>query len=228
MTKLSLKLDKRTLSGRKVKSLRRDGIVPGNVFGKGVTSVSIQVPQKELQKIAEEAGETAIIYASIEGESDPRPLLISALQVHPVTSAPLHVDFHQVDLKEKVTAAVPIVLKGDSPAVADLGAVLVQQMDEIEVEALPTDLPSEFELDVTSLKQFDDSLKVSDLKFDKTKVELKAEPDEIIVIAQEPQAEEVVEVAPAEAVEGEVPTEGAPAKEGETPAPEQEKKEPKE
>lgn len=219
MTKISLTLTKREVSGRKVKALRRQGLVPGNIFGKDIPSVSIQIPEKELSKTFQEAGETAIIYATLEGEKDSRPLLISAMQVHPVTNAPLHVDFHQVDLKEKVTAAVPIVLTGESPAVVDNGAVLIQSMDEIEVEALPTDLPSEIELDISSLKEFNDALHVSDLKVDTTKIELQAEAEEIVVQVQEPQQEEEEPAAPAEGEEAAT----APA-EGEA-APVEEKKE---
>src|SRR5688572_7140013 len=107
MTKITLHLDTRNLQGRKVKQLRRQGIVPANIFGKKIDSSSVQVKEKDFQKTFEAAGETSIIYATVGDEKKERPLLVSATQIHPVTGSVLHVDFHQVDLTEKVTAAVP-------------------------------------------------------------------------------------------------------------------------
>ncbi len=214
--KITLQLDKRQLQGRKVKQLRRQGIVPANIFGHKIDSLSVQLKNKDLEKIYKQAGETTIIYATIDSENKQRPLLISSTQVHPVTGFFLHVDFHQVDLTEKVTATIPIVLVGESPAVADSGAVLVQMINEVEVEALPADLPHEISLDISTLKEFGDSLAVKDLKVDTSKVEIKAEPEEQIVQSQEPQKEE--EVIPVEsAAEGEpAPTTPAPASEEKT------------
>lgn len=209
--KFHLKVEPRKVSGRAVKTLRRAGIVPANLFGKKIKSQAIQLSADTFAKIYEKAGETSIINLEVEGETKTRPVLVSAVQEHPVTSQPLHVDFHEVDLTQKVTATIPVELVGVAPAVEDLGAVIVQQINELEVEALPTELPEKLEVDISSLKAFDDAVTVSQIKFDKTKIEIVGvEPESIVVSAQEPQKEE--EPLPvegeAEAVEG---AEGAPA-----------------
>ncbi len=201
--KLTLDLNKRTLSGRKVKQLRRQHIIPANIFGKKISSIPVQISLKDFQKIYEKAGETSIIYATVNSEKEVRPLLVSALQVNPITDLPIHVDFHQVDLTQKVTATVPLVLTGTAPAVEDKGAVLIQMINELDVEALPTEIPHELTLDISSLKEIGDSLSVEDLKIDTSKIKIQAEPDEQIVQAQEPQIEE----EPTPAPEGETSTE---------------------
>lgn len=211
MTKATLSVNKRTILGRKIATLRRQGILPGNIFGKKTDSVAIQLPIDQFKTLFKQAGETSIVYLTLEDEKKTRPVLIANVQRHPVTEEPLHVDFHQVDLSEKTTATVPVVLVGESPAEKDQGAVLVQTINELEVEALPTDLPDMLKIDIATLTEIGQSKAVKDIVVDTEKVTIKAEPEEVIVMAQEPQKEEEVAPAPAE---GEVaaPTE-APAEE---------------
>src|SRR5687767_14329657 len=212
--KITLHLDKREVLGRKVKRLRKEGIVPANIFGKKTPSIAVQVSEKEFKKVFEAAGETSIIYSTVGEEKTERPLLVSMAQVHPVTGSFLHIDFHQVDLTQKVTATVPLVFEGEAPAVADKGAILVQMMTEIEVEALPTEIPHEIIVDISSLKEFGDFLTVKDIKVDTTKVEIQAEPDEQLVQVQEPKEEE--EEVPAEGEEVAEETKEGEPKEAET------------
>jgi large subunit ribosomal protein L25 len=216
MQKLKLVAEKRKIFGRKVKSLRREGILPANIYGRKVKSLAIQVPLIEFEKVYQRVGETGLVEVNI-GKTK-RPVLIHNVQVDPVTDAPVHVDFLQVDLKEKVTAAVPIEVRGESPTEKQGLGTVVQYIDEIEVEALPTDLPEKFELDLSSLVEVDQTIQVKDLKIDK-KVEIKAEPEQILVKiepprkveeAPPPKEEEVVEepsVAEAKEDEGEISTE---------------------
>jgi large subunit ribosomal protein L25 len=222
MAKTILKAEKRKIEGRKVKNLRKEGILPGNVYGKKIKSQAVQVSLKDFEKIYKELGETGLLMLSI-GEEE-KPVLIHNLQLNPVSDTPIHVDFLQVDLKEKVEADIPVELTGESPAEKQAIGTVVQYVNEIKVEALPTDLPEKFEVDVSSLSEVDQALTVKDLSYDKSKVEIKAMPDEIVVKVEPPQKEEVVE-APPTPVEGEVPPEGAaevPAeeqpKEGEVPS----------
>lgn len=198
----TLKAQKREVSGRKVKNLRLEGILPANVFGKKVKSLSIQLNSKEFAEVYKKAGETGIVSLEIEKEKESRPVLIYNLQAHPVSDMPLHVDFLQVDLKEKVTARVPVELVGESPAEKQGLGTVVQQIQEIEVEALPADLPEKFEIDKTELTEVDQLVKVSDLKVDRSKVEIKTDGESIVVKVEPPQKEEVVEVSTAP-VEGE-------------------------
>ncbi|QHO63211.1 50S ribosomal protein L25 [Candidatus Chazhemtobacterium aquaticus] len=199
---IDLSVEPRTLSGRKVKNLRRQGILPANIFGNKITSTSIQLDLKDFQKTYEQAGETNIITLSLKGESKTRPVLVSNVHLDPVTDTPLHVDFHQIDLTQKVTATVPVELIGTAPAEEEKGAVIVQIINELDVEALPGDLPDSLEVDLSSLKEFGDFLSVKDIKIDATKVEIDAEPDQQVVQAQEPKEEEVEPTPSPEGDEG--------------------------
>ncbi|MEK7169030.1 MAG: 50S ribosomal protein L25 [Patescibacteria group bacterium] len=204
--KITLKSDKRESFGRKVKRLRKEGKIPGNIFGKKIKSEAISVDKKEFTEVFEKAGETQII--DLAG----KPVLVSNAQVDPVTGEYLHIDFRQVDLTEKIEARVPVEVIGESPAEKQGIGTVVQQLHEIEVEALPADLPEKLIVDATLLTEVDQIVYVKDLKFDK-KVEVKTDVESIVVKVEPPQKEEVVEVAPA-LVEGEAAAE-TPAVEGE-------------
>jgi large subunit ribosomal protein L25 len=199
-------VDAREVKGRKVKQLRRQGKVPGNVFGKKMTSQSIEFNLPEFTKLYSETGETSLIELVIKGDAKSKPVLISAVQNHPVTGDPIHVDFHAVDLKEKVTATVPVEIIGESPAVTDKDGVLLVAVNEIEVEALPADLPENIEVDIAGLTEIGDSIQVKDLKLDTSKIELQIDPEATLVTIQA-QAEEEVEPTPEpeEPAEGETP-----------------------
>lgn len=214
MSKSILKAEKRTLEGRKVKTLRKEGILPGNVSGKKVKSQSVQVVLKDFEKLYKEIGETGLL--TLQVGTDEKPVLIHNLQLNPVSDEPVHVDFLQVDLKEKVEADIPVELVGESPAEKQAIGTVVQHINEIKVEALPTDLPEKFEVDVTGLTEVDQSIFVKDLKYDKSKVEIKDDLEAIVAKVEPPQKEEVI--APPASTEGEVPAEGAPTEGGETPA----------
>lgn len=214
MPKTVLKAEKRTLEGRKVKNLRKEGVLPGNVSGKKIKSEAVQVNLKDFEKIFKEIGETGLLTLTVG--TDEKPVLIHNLQYHPITDEPLHVDFLQVDLKEKVEADIPVEMSGESPAEKQALGTVVQYINEIKVEALPGDLPEKFEVDISTLAEVDQSIFVKDLKYDKSKIEIKGDLEAILAKVEPPQKEEVVE-APAP-VEGEVPAEGGAPIEGEAPA----------
>lgn len=189
MSKITkLKAEKREVTGSKVKRLRDQGIIPSNIFGSGVESVAINVTAEDFYPVYKKAGETGLI--EIDLGDDTRSVLISNIQLHPVTDEALHVDFLQVDLKKKVSAAVPVELTGESPAEKEGLGIMVQHVNELEVEALPLDLPESFVLSVESLATLEDSLTVADIKVDAEKVEIQAEPDLIIANITEIREEE--------------------------------------
>jgi large subunit ribosomal protein L25 len=231
MDKQTLKGEVRKLLGRNVKNLRKDGILPGNIFGKKIKSEAVQVNFKDFEKIYKEVGETGLLTLEI-GKVE-KPVLIHNLQVNPVTDVPVHVDFLQVDLKEKVEAEVPVELIGESPAEKQAIGTVVQHLNEVKVEALPTDLPEKFEVDTSTLAEVDQVVLVKDLKVDRSKVTVMTDENEIVVKVEPPQKEEVVET-PIVAVgaegavpaEGEVPAEGGAPVEGQ-PIAEAPKEEPK-
>ncbi len=209
MDKIILKADKRELQGRKVSQLRNLGFTPANLYGKGIESVAIQADAKVMEKVLDEAGETHIIDLQVDGTT--HPVLVSNIQVHPVSQDIVHVDFRQVNLKEKIEASVPVELEGESPA-EKAGNTVVILMDEIQVEALPADLPEKFVVDATLLTEIDQTIYVKDLPYDASKVEIKTDPELIVVKVEAPQKEVVIEAPVVETPEGEA----APAAEGET------------
>lgn len=207
--KISLKSEKRDSFGRKVNRLRKEGKIPANIFGKKIKSEAIIVDKKEFTEIFEKAGETQII------DLGGKPVLVSNAQAHPVTGEYLHIDFRQVDLKEKIEAKVPVEIEGESPAEKQNFGVALQQLHEIEVEALPADLPEKIIVDISILTEVDQVIYVKDLKVNKD-VEIKTDMESIVVKVEPPQKEEVVEVAPVVA-EGEAVAEGEKPAEGEAP-----------
>lgn len=214
----SVKLDvnSRKISGRKVKQLRRQGIIPANIFGKGIKSLSLELPLKSFQVAFKTAGETNIIELQVAKETKTRPVLVHDIHYHPVTDEILHVDFHQVDLTKPVTVAVPVEVIGESPALIQ-GGVLVQLLNELQIEALPKDLPDKFIIDASKLVAIGDGITIKDLATS-DKVKFLAEKlDELVVKIDAPTKEEV-EVKPAEVI--------APA-EGEAAATDAEKPQPK-
>lgn len=217
MDKKVLKAEERKIVGRKVKNLRKQGLVPANVYGKKVESLSLQVSEKEFKEIYKEVGETGLV--TLEVGKEEKPVLVHSIQVNAKTDEILHVDFLQVDLKVKVTAKVPVEVIGESPAEKQALGTVVQYLNEVEVEALPADLPEKFEVDTSELAEVDQAIHVKDLKVDASKIEIKTDGEEIVVKVEPPQKEEEV-IAPIVPVgaEGEVPAEGAPTAEGEQPA----------
>lgn len=212
--KQTLSALKREVVGRKVKKLRREGILPANIYGKDVKSLAVQVPLDDFLKTFREVAKTGLLGLKVNGEV--RPVLIHNVQLDPITDTPIHADFLQVNLSEKVSATVPVELVGETQAQKSGVGILVQQISELEVEALPADLPEKFLVDVSNLANVDEAIKVSDLLVDKTKVEIKASPDQIVAKI-EPPAKEEVAPPPPEAV----PAESAPVAPGEeAPAPE--------
>src|SRR6267378_2393675 len=136
----------RTVLGKKVKKLRREGLLPANVYGKGLSSTAIQVKMADFQAVFKEVGETGLIDLKVGADS--KPVLIKNLQMEYPLHTPLHVDFFQVNLKEKVKTMVPVVLTGEPTAVTEKLGILLQTLAEVEIEALPAELPENIEVSV--------------------------------------------------------------------------------
>lgn len=225
MDRLSLKAEDRTVLGKKVKKLRRDGKLPGHVFGKGIDSEAVTISAKDFLKTFNLAGETGLIDLKIGAEKI-RPVLIRDVQYGPVSGQPIHIDFYQVNLTEKVKVSVPLVLIGEQPESVHLGeAIILQTINEVEVEALPTDLVEKIEVDISNLKTIDDAIAVGQLNYDKEKLIIHAPEEEIVVklapaVSAEMEKLLEEEKAEAEAVAGEegvAPAEEAVPAEGEAP-----------
>jgi large subunit ribosomal protein L25 len=189
MKKLVLKAEPRKILGRKVKSLRRDDVLPANVYGKKIKSEALKLGIKDFMEIYKQTGETGVVELQVQGKKEPYSVLIHNLQVHPVSDKPLHVDFRKIDLTEKVEVAIPVETVGEAPG-AVKGGILVQVMNEIEVEALPTDLPEKFEVDVSKLEEIGQSILIKDLKVNKDKVKVLAGEEQVVVKVEAPKKEE--------------------------------------
>jgi len=211
-TKLSLNVTTRTVFGKKLNKLRKEGKVPGNIFGQDIKSQSVTAPLKEFSKVYKVAQETGVVYLDLEKKE--LPVLIKNIQRHPVTDMILHIDFRKIDLKQKIQTEVPIKVVGQSEAVSTKGGVLLTQSEALMIEALPTEIPHQIEIDISSLKELGQEFKVSNLpKSDK--YEVKENPDKVIVSVVEHKEEEVLpQTAPAvapEVITAKPDEEGAPA-----------------
>lgn len=230
MERLSLHAQERKVLGKKVKALRRDGQLPGHVFGKGVEGENVLVLVKDFLKTFHLAGETGLIDLKI-GAEKVRPVLVREVQYDPISGNPIHIDFFQVNLTQKVKVPVPLVLVGEQPESVHLGeAIVLQTVNEVEVEALPTDLVVKIEVDITPLKNIDDAITIAQLSYDRSKLTIYAPEEEIVVklapavtaemekLLEEQAAEaaeaqaEVAAPTGGEALEGEAPVEGAQEK----------------
>ncbi|MBI3954916.1 50S ribosomal protein L25 [Candidatus Gottesmanbacteria bacterium] len=212
MKTYKLKATTRTQIGKKVKKLRKEGNLPATVYGKDFKSQSVQVNLKEFQEVYKQAGETGIVELGLDKEI--LPILIHNIHYHPTTAQPLHADFYKVNLKEKVSASIPLVVINEAPAVINKIGVLLNILSEVAVEALPADLPEKIEVDVAGLTEINSTIKVADLKVS-DKVTIKTDGAlEIVKIAPlvskeaEKQAKEE-EAAKAEAAAQQTATEGA-------------------
>lgn len=219
-----LKVEKRTILGKGLKKLRRDGIIPANVYGKNIKSESLQVKADELEKVYKETGETGLVDLELEGKLI--PVLIHNVQKN-FRGKVLHTDFFQVNLKEKVKAMVPLEIIGEPAAVTEKLGILMNIIDEVEVEALPESLPENIEVNIKLLAKVNDQVLVSDLKVPEG-VEILTDGSQVVSkiaelitkeAAEEVKAEEeAAEAAKAEGieategtVEGQTPVEGTKA-----------------
>ncbi len=205
-TQIELAVTPRSILGKKVKRLRRQGITPANIYGHALPSQAVQVPTPDLARTIRIVGRNAMLQLHVEGEKKRRPVFVRHVQSDPITDEFLHVDFYQVSLKEKIRLEVPLVIVGEAPAVDVYHGILLQSVNVITVEGLPADLPPHIEVDVSGLAEIDDAVHVKDLEVTPD-VTLLVDPELVVAKVAAPrlveeEVEEEVEV-PEEAVEGE-------------------------
>lgn len=162
MKREQLTAEPRTVLGKKVKKLRREGILPANVYGKNHKSVAIQLSVRDFNDIFKRVGETGLVDLHVGKEV--LPVLIHDTQINPKSHDFIHADFLVVNLKEKITAKVPVEMVGESPAVKEKKGLLLQLLSNVEVEALPADLPEKIEVSVENLHEVNDIITVADVK----------------------------------------------------------------
>jgi large subunit ribosomal protein L25 len=180
MERVVLKAAKRTLIGKQVSTLRRQGLLPAVVYGYKVDSTAIQLDAHDANLIISKLSKSSVVTIDLDGKKI--PALVRERQKDYIKDVLTHLDFQAVSMTEKIRAKVIIVLHGVAPAVKAFNAVVVTNLNEVEVEALPNDLPERIDLDISVLTEVGSGIYVRDLDLP-AEVEILADPDEAIVIA---------------------------------------------
>lgn len=167
--------------------VRRDKKIPAVLYGRGIENSLLEIDYSVFEKAYREAGENSIINLKIG--NDERNVLVYDVQKDPLTGKYNHIDFYQVRMDEKITVSVPLIFIGESPAVKELAGVFVRNFHEIEVEALPKDLPHEIKVDISTIKTFEDHIYVKDLPVPAS-AEILAGAEEIVASVIAPRSEE--------------------------------------
>jgi len=217
MDQIELKVTVRDVLGKKVRFLRRQGITPVHLYGRGIESAALQCDTSQLQDVLAEAGQTRLINLKFEGERRPRTVVIREVQKGIRPGELYHVDFYQVQMAEMMKVDVPIILVGESPALKSRENMLSQDLNALNIQCLPGNMPASIEIDLTSLTEPDQAIRVKDIELDE-EITVLNEPELIVarIIARPVEKVEEVEVAEAELEE-----EAAEAPEA-APAPEEE------
>ena len=216
MKGLMIQANKRNILGKKTRFLRRQGITPAHLFGHGVESLALECDSTNLWHIIAQAGTTRLISLEIEGDEQPRRVFIREIQRDACTRALVHVDFFQVQMKEKIKAEVPIALVGEAPALKTKGRILTHGVTSLNIESLPDKIPPVVEVDLSLLEEIEQAIFVRDITFSPD-ITLLTDPEQLVVKVTEARVEKVEEVEVAEeAVEGAeagAPTEEKPEEE---------------
>jgi len=191
---LTLPAKIRKTLGKKVKALRERGVLPGVLYGPRIKeTLPLEINFKEFEKVYKEAGESTLVSLEIEGKKT--PVLIHEVKLDPLTGKPIHIDFYQPRLEEEVEVTIPIIFEGEAPAVKELGGTLVKNIHEVEVRALPQNLPHEIKVNMEKLKTFEDDILVKDLPTPKG-VKILKELEEVVATVAPPEKVEEELVKP--------------------------------
>ncbi len=198
---MELQVQKREDSG-KAAALRKTGLVPAELYGKAVENIHLVVPAKEFKKVFKESGENTIINLIVDSKK--YPVIIHDVAYDSVSGDVLNVDFYQVRMDEKIKINVPLEFTGVSSAIKEKNGLLVKSLHEIEVEALPMDVPHSLQVDISKISEIGQSLYVKDLDVAKS-VRVLVDPDTVVVTVTAKLTEEqelAMEQAAAAGVEG--------------------------
>lgn len=180
----SLSAQLRTERKKKLEALRSKGLIPAVLYGPNAKEQVLSVDRKEFEKVFTVAGESALISLTVEKAT--APVFIYDIQKDPLTNKVTHIDFYQPALDQKISLEVPLVFIGEAPAVKDLGGTLIKNIHEVEVRALPQDLPHELQVDVSTILTFEDKILVKNLTASQ-KVEILRGSEDIVAQVVAPQ-----------------------------------------
>jgi large subunit ribosomal protein L25 len=216
MDKIELTVTNREILGKKVKHLRRQGITPVHLFGHGIESLALQCDTGELERVLGQAGQTRLISLKLDKEKKPRSVVVREFDRDWRKGQLVHVDFYQVKMEEKIKLEVPVALVGEAPALKSKTYMLEHELGTLTVECLPAKIPASLEVDISSLTEPEQTIRVKDVILDKD-ITVLNDPDLVVAkISSRPVEkieEEVVEEVEEEAVEA--PEEAAPGEEAE-------------
>ena len=193
MEKLILQAKKRTIFGKKNKGLREKGFIPAVLYGKKIETLPLEVKAQDFNSIYKKSGDTNIIDLVFEdqGKEQVKNVLVQDISNHFLNGLPMHIDFYEVEMDKLIKAHIPIVFTGESPAV-NKGGILIKSMNEVEVEALPKDLPHEIPVDISALTDFDQTIYIQDINFS-DKIKVLVDQNTPIASISEPISEEELE-----------------------------------
>jgi len=186
---------KKREAGAATNVLRNEGFIPAELYGHDVPNIHLAVEGKAFRKVFREAGESTVITLAVEGSGEKHPVVVHDIQRHSVDGTVSHIDFYQVRMDEKMRARIPIEFVGESPAVKEHGGFLNKTTVEVEVEALPGDLPARFTVDFSTLRELNQSIYVRDLAVPKN-VRITADAETVIVTVTPPRVVEEAPIAP--------------------------------
>jgi len=180
MDKPELKVTNREILGKKVKHLRRQGITPVHLFGHSIKSLALQCETVQLERVLAQAEQTGLINLKLDNEKKPRTVMIRAFDRDWRKGQLLHVDFYQVKLREKLKLEVPVVLVGEAPALKSKDNMLEHELDTLTIECLPAKIPTNIEVDISSLTEPGQAIRVKDITRDKD-IAILNDPELVVV-----------------------------------------------
>lgn len=193
-----LVLEPRQVTGKATKQLRKTGVIPANIFGRGEPSIAVQVEEQAFQALRKDHKATGLITLKLAGQKRNETALIRHVQRDGTTGKLLHIDFFRVNSRDRITSKVPLHFVGVAPGVKIEGGMLLHLVDHIEVECAAGDIVEAIEVDVTPLEKFEDTLRASDIKLPPNFI-LLTDPEEAVVKVEPPRIEKVEEAVEAAA-----------------------------
>jgi large subunit ribosomal protein L25 len=201
MDQIELQATNREILGKKVRFLRRQGIIPVHLFGHNVESLALQCEAAQLQRVLAQAGKTRLINLKLDKAKRPRNVVVREIHRDPLNGELLHVDFYQVRMAEKIKVEIPIVLIGEAPALKSKDNTLFQELGNLTIECLPDQIPASVEVDLSSLTEAGQAIRVKDVVLDE-EITILNDPELVVakisvrprVEVEEVVAEEVAEV----------------------------------
>ncbi|UCC60850.1 MAG: 50S ribosomal protein L25 [Dehalococcoidia bacterium] len=219
MDQIELSATTRDIVGKKVRFLRREGITPANLYGHNVKSTALQIDTIELKHTLSKAGKSSLVALKVDDAKKPKMVVVRDIQREPLTGSLLHVDLYQVKMAEKIKLDVPLLFIGEAPAIKDRGGILVQNMNTVEVECLPANMPHNIEVDLSVLSEIDQAVHVRDLTVEEG-VTIITDPEQSIVqIARSKVEVEIAEEIAAAEAEAELEAEAEAEEEEKVEAP---------